>query len=154
MNVEPVCDLLNHMSIPESITPVNNSLFISRYFLPDVFSLLPDLAKKVPVTRFSVSSSERTVEQTATEHEQDPLTFLSLRDPLVQLLLGAITHEANNLNKQLLLHTLNAIICDIGEKGVGLDCGGWLDGTCLCCMLYWTIVLRLAKAICQWLPDI
>jgi len=68
-------------------------------------------------------SSERSEEGPPTEHEQEPLTFLSLRDPLVQLLLGAITHEDNVLNKQLLLHTLSAIICDIGEKGVGLEGG-------------------------------
>ncbi len=88
-------------------------------FSVDVFALLPDLANRLPVSRQSVSS-DRTEDPVVSEPpaERESLTFQSLRDPLVHLILGAIVHEGSPLNKQLLLHALNALICDIGRRSV------------------------------------
>lgn len=52
-------------------------------------------------------------------HQQDkarpPLTFYSLKDYLVSLILNGILNEGGHTNKQLLLHALNVIILDIGQ---------------------------------------
>ncbi len=45
---------------------------------------------------------------------REPLTFLSLKDHLVELVIKGLLSERDAHNKQLLLHALNVIILDIG----------------------------------------
>ena len=73
-----------------------------------MFAAIPELQTSLPTPNLTDQDKEL-------QEMKTPLTFQSLKDHLVQLILSGIIHEKGHTNKQLLLHALNVIILDIGD---------------------------------------
>lgn len=84
----------------------------------DLSKVVPDLqVPPTPSHRGSLSANTLTSDPSSTHDTTDgpPLTFVSLKDKLLNILFRAVESEKDPVNVQMLLHALMTFMQDIGE---------------------------------------
>ncbi len=100
------------MACMRLLLPINNTP------PSDLSKVVPDL--QVPPTlshRGSLSANALASDPSSTHDTTDgpPLTFVSLKDKLLNVLFRAVESEKDPINVQMLLHALMTFMQDIGE---------------------------------------